>query len=57
VNGIDFLERVHGWVIMDLLGHSDIGVTMNTYAHIMQASRDEAAQSMQEMFTSRKEGK
>ena len=43
-------QGVHARVIMDLLGHSDIGVTMNIYGHIMQTSREKAAQSMQDLL-------
>jgi hypothetical protein len=31
---------------MDLLGHSQIALTMNTYSHVMPAALREAADSM-----------
>jgi integrase len=32
--------------IMDVLGHSAIGVTMNTYAHVVTELREEAADAI-----------
>jgi integrase len=40
-------QGVHARVIMDLLGHSSISVTMNTYGHIMPAAMREAASTME----------
>ena len=37
-------QGVHPRVIMELLGHSQFGLTMNTYAHIMPPLRREAAE-------------
>jgi integrase len=36
--------------IMDVLGHSEIGVTMNTYAHVLPQLREEAADAIDELF-------
>lgn len=36
-------ENVHPRVVMDLLGHSQIAVTMNLYSHVMPAMQREAA--------------
>ena len=36
-------QNVHPRVVMELLGHSQIGLTMNTYAHVMPTARREAA--------------
>ena len=33
-----------------VLGHAEIGVTMNTYAHVLPALRQEAADAMDELF-------
>ena len=38
-------------VIMETLGHSQISLTMNTYAHVMPAMQQEAAERMHEMLT------
>jgi integrase len=37
-------------VIMEVLGHAEIGVTMNTYAHVLPALRQEAADAMDDLF-------
>lgn len=34
-------------VVMDILGHSQIALTMNTYAHVLPALRDDAASRME----------
>ncbi len=39
-------ETVHLRVVMDTLGHSQIGVTMNTYSHVMPALQRDAADKM-----------
>jgi integrase len=36
--------------IMEVLGHSEIGVTMNTYAHVLPQLREEAADAIDELF-------
>jgi integrase len=36
--------------IMEVLGHSGIGVTMNTYAHVLPELRQEAADAIDELF-------
>jgi len=33
-------------VIMEVLGHVEIGVTMNTYAHVLPVLRQEAADAI-----------
>jgi hypothetical protein len=37
-------------VIMQVLGHAEIGVTMNTCAHVLPVLRQEAADAMDELF-------
>jgi integrase len=39
-------EGTHPRVIMELLGHSQIGLTMNTYSHVMPALMRETADTM-----------
>ena len=39
-------QGVPARVVMDLLGHTQIGTTMNLYAHVMPAARHEAADLM-----------
>jgi hypothetical protein len=36
--------------IMEVLGHSEIGVTMNTCAHVLPKLREEAADAIDELF-------
>ncbi len=35
---------------MDVLGHSQIGLTMNTYGHVIPEMRKEAAERMEELL-------
>lgn len=39
-------QGVHARVVMDLLGHSSISLTMNTYSHVLPEFRKEAAARM-----------
>ena len=36
--------------IMEVLGHAEIGVTMNTYVHVPPVLRQEAADTIDELF-------
>jgi len=36
--------------IMEVRGYSGISVTMNTYAHVLPALREEAADAIDEVF-------
>jgi integrase len=38
-------------VVMAILGHSDIRLTMNTYAHVMPVLQQEAATMMEAFLT------
>lgn len=40
-------QGMHPRVVMEVLGHSQISLTMNTYAHVMPSLLDEAAASME----------
>ncbi len=40
-------QGVHPRVVMELLGHSQIAVTMNTYSHVVPSLRKEAAEKME----------
>ena len=39
-------QGVHPRMVMEILGHSQIGLTMNTYAHIMPQAQREVADLM-----------
>lgn len=43
-------QGVHPRYIMDLLGHSTISLTMNTYGHVLQEMRRETAQETDAVF-------
>lgn len=44
-------QGVHPRVVMDLLGHSQIALTMNTYSHVIPDLRREAADQMDSILT------
>jgi integrase len=43
-------QGVPARAIMEVLGHGEIGVTMNTYAHVLPQLRQEAADAMDDLF-------
>jgi integrase len=43
-------QDVPARAIMEVLGHAEIGVTMNTYAHVLPVLRQEAADVIDELF-------
>jgi integrase len=43
---------VHPKVVQELLGHSTISLTLDTYSHVAPALHAEVATHMQELFTS-----
>ena len=44
-------QGVQSKVVQELLGHSDISLTLNTYSHVLPIMQDEAADKMDELFT------
>jgi integrase len=44
------VQGVSPRVVMDLLGHSQIGLTMNTYSHVIPDLRRDAAQRMDDLI-------
>ena len=40
------VQRVAPRVVMEILGHSQISLTMNTYSHVIEQMQDEAAAEM-----------
>jgi len=48
-------EGVPARVVMDVLGHSQISVTLNTYSHVIPPLMKEAAQAMDRVFRDRTE--
>jgi integrase len=41
---------VHPRIVMEILGHSQISVTMNTYSHVIPAMQREVAERMNEIL-------
>ena len=40
------LQGVNPRTVMELLGHSDVTMTLNTYSHVLASLKQEAAQCM-----------
>ncbi len=49
------VQGVSPRVVMDLLGHSQIGLTMNTYRPVIPDMRRDAAQRMQDLLQDREQ--
>jgi integrase len=47
------VQGVSPRVVMDVLGHSQIGLTMNTYSHVIPDLRRDAAQRMDDLIAER----
>ena len=47
------VQGVSPRVVMDVLGHSQIGLTMNTYSHVIPELRREAADRMDQLLAER----
>ena len=45
------LKGVHPRLVMKTLGHSQIGITMNTYSHVIPALQKEVASQMDEILS------
>ncbi len=45
-------KGVHPKIVQDLLGHSSIALTMNTYSHVLPSMHKEVADHMQVLYTS-----
>jgi len=43
-------QGVHPRVVMEILGHSTITLTMNTYAHVLPEAQRQAAARMDDLF-------
>ena len=44
-------QGVHPRIVMETLGHSQIGLTRNTYGHVLPALQREAALKMEEILS------
>jgi integrase len=47
------VQGVSPRVVMDVLGHSHIGLTMNTYSHVIPDLRRDAAHRVEELLGER----
>ncbi len=43
-------QGVHPKVVSERLGHSTIGITMNTYTHVLPNMQKEAAQQFEQLI-------
>jgi integrase len=50
------VQGVPARVVMEILGHSEIGLTMNTYSHVIPGLRKDAAARMEDLLTNYKSG-
>jgi integrase len=46
-------KAVHLRVVMETLGHSEIGTTMNIYSHVIPALQQDAAQRLDAVLSAR----
>ena len=46
-------QHVHPRVVMEILGHRQIAVTMNTYGHVLLPEMKDAVASMDQLFNGR----
>jgi integrase len=49
------VQGVSARVVMEILGHSDIGLTMNTYSHVVPELQRDAADRMESLLTQSKQ--
>lgn len=47
-------QKVQPRVVMEILGHSQISLTLNTYSHVIPALEKEAAAEMDKLFSGAK---
>ena len=44
-------QGVHPRLVMEILGHSQIAVTMNTYSHVIPAMKQDVADQIDQILT------
>jgi len=47
---LPLVQGVSPRVVMEVLGHSDVGMTLNTYSHVIPQLRQEASERMNEIL-------
>lgn len=45
-------QGIHTKIVSERLGHSSIGITLDTYSHLLPSMQAEAAQAVDEIFGS-----
>ena len=50
LHALQIHDHVSPRVVMDVLNHSQIGLTMNTYAHVIPDLKRDAARKMDELL-------
>ena len=45
-------KGIHPKIVSERLGHASIGITLDTYSHVLPAMQQEAAVAFDEIFTS-----
>ena len=44
-------QGVHPRIVMEIMGHSQISVTMHTYGHVLPETQREAARLLDQVYT------
>src|SRR5213593_380790 len=47
------LARVHPKVVSERLGHASVGITLDTYSHVLPSMQSEAAAAIDDLFGER----
>ncbi len=43
-------QGIHPKIVSERLGHSSIGITLDTYSHVLPSMQEEAAKAADEIF-------
>jgi integrase len=46
-------QGVHPKVVSEMLGHADVGITLDLYAHVTPAMHEAAARGLEDLLTRR----
>lgn len=50
------LQGIHPKIVSERLGHSSIGITLDTYSHVLPTIQEEAARAFDDLFPSDESG-
>jgi integrase len=45
------IQGVHPKIVSERLGHASIGITLDTYSHVLPSMQSEAATAFDQLFT------